>query len=203
MLTNQNEMRYSLKTQMKIIALILTVFVVQSSFGQYYIRTKKNIGVYSNKNFGQSRGLNSSFQLGVCTQIGGYVIPEFGAAFTSVGDDILFRSVTGAIQFRKRILQINERKRGRACVGEIVDLFLAPEYFYTPNNTFGFEKNTYSARYGLAIHHYKTGGGKRSRSWNTKLEAYHRTYFEEQSPLRNEFGLALRIQYFKTYDFLR
>lgn len=188
---------------MKITFLIFIFITIQSIFGQYYIRTKKNLGAYSNKNFGQSRGLNPSFQLGICTQIGGYVIPEFGASFTSVGDDVLFRSLTGAIQFRKRILKINERKRGRACIGEIIDLFVAPEYFHTPSNTFGFEKNTFAARYGLAIHHYQTGGNKRSRSWNTKLEAYHRTYFEELAPLRNEFGLALRIQYFKTYDFLK
>ena len=203
MLTNQNEMRYALKTQMKIIALILTVFVVQSSFGQYYIRTKKNIGVYSNYNFGQVRGLSSSYQLGICSQFGGYVIPEIGVSFVAMGDDMLFQSFTGAIQFRKRLLKINERKRGAKCIGEIIDIFVAPEYFHTPNNNINLDKNTFSARYGLAIHHYQSGGSKRARTWNTKLEAYHRTYFEEQAPLRNEIGVALRIQYFKTYDFLR
>lgn len=187
---------------MKLIVLFIASFIVHTAFGQYYIRTKKNIGVYSNYNFGQARGLATSYQLGICSQIGGYVIPEVGASFVANGDDIVFQSLTGAIQFRKRILRINERKRGAKCIGEIIDIFVAPEYFHTPNNNFNLDKNTFSARYGLAIHHYQTGGSKRAKTWNTKLEAYHRTYFEEQAPLRNEFGVALRIQYFKTYNFL-
>lgn len=203
MLTKPINLRCTNKIQMKLIVLFITGFFAQAAFSQYFIRTKKNIGVYSNYNFGQTRGLASSYQLGICSQLGGYVIPELGVSIVAKGDDFIFQSLTSAIQFRKRILKINERKRGAKCMGEIIDFFIAPEYFYTPNEQFNLAKNTFSARYGLAIHHYQTGGSKRARAWNTKFEAYHRSYFEDQTPIRNEFGIALRIQYFKTYDFLR
>jgi len=189
--------------QMKAVILLISLISFQIVFAQYYVRTKKNIGVYSTYNFGQDRILQPSVQLGVCSQIGRHFIPEIGATFVSVNQDAAFRSLNAAIQYRTRLLKIHERKRGAKCKLELLDLFVAPEYFYTPNESFRFDKNTYSLRYGLAIHHFETGGSKRSRAWLTKLEAYHRSYFGEISKGRREFGLALRIQHFKTYDFLR
>ena len=119
---------------MKSLFLLFLLTYCQFFSAQYYIRTKQNVGIYTNYNFGQSRVLNPSFQLGICTQIGGYMIPEAGVSFVSAGEENVFQSATGAIQFRKRILKINARKRGAKCMGEIIDLFVAPEYFYSPNN---------------------------------------------------------------------
>ena len=189
--------------QMKSVILLISMFYFQVVFTQFYIRTKKNIGIYSTYNFGQERVLQPSFQLGVCSQFGRHFLPEIGATFASVNNTATFRSVNAGLQFRKRLLKINERKRGAKCKFEILDLFIVPEYFYTPNETFHFDNNTYALCYGLAIHHFESGGSKRSRAWSTKLEAYHRSYFGEISLGRREFGLALRIQHFKTYDFLR
>lgn len=188
---------------MKAVFLIISLISFHIVFAQYYVRTKKNIGIYSTYYFGQKRVLQPSVQVGVCSQIGRHLIPEIGATFVSINQDASFRSFKAAIQYRTRLLKIHERKRGAKCKFELLDLFVAPEYFYTPNESFRFGKNTCSVRYGLAIHHFETGGSKRSRAWLTKLEAYHRTYFGEISKGRREFGIALRIQHFKTYDFLK
>lgn len=188
---------------MKALILLVFLFSFQVVFSQYYIRTKKNIGIYSAYNFGQGRVVQPSFQLGLCSQIGKHFIPEIGATFVSVNQDASFRSFNAGLQYRTKLLKIHERKRGAKCKFELLDLFVAPEYFRTPNESFRFDENTFALRYGLAIHHFETGGTKRSRAWLTKLEAYHRTYFGEISSGRREFGLALRIQHFRTYDFLR
>jgi hypothetical protein len=183
--------------------LLTTLFGVQIASAQFYIRTKKNIGVYSSYNFGQDRLMQPSVNIGLFTQIGKHFIPELGANFVSIDQEAAFRSLNAGLQYRTRLLKINERKRGAKCKMEILDLFAAPEYFYTPNESHRLEKNTYAMRYGIALHHFETGGFKRSRAWLTKIEAYHRTYFGYENPKRREFGIALRIQFFKTYDFLR
>lgn len=188
---------------MKAVILLISLISFQFVVAQYYVRTKKNIGIYSMYNFGQDRVLQPSVQVGLCSQFGRHFIPEVGATFVSVNQDATFRSLNAGLQYRTKLLKIHERKRGSKCKFELLDLFVAPEYFYTPIESFRFAKNTYSLRYGLAIHHFESGGSKRSRAWLTKLEAYHRTYFGEISSGRREFGLALRIQHFKTYDFLR
>ena len=188
---------------MKVLTLLISLISCQLVFAQYYIRTKKNIGAYSAYNFGQDRNLQPSLQVGLCSQVGRHFIPEIGATFVSVDQDATFRSLNAGLQYRTRLLKINERKRGAKCKFELLDLFVAPEYFHTPNQTFRLNQNTFALRYGLAIHHFESGGSKRSRAWLTKLEAYHRSYFGEINSGRREFGLALRIQYFKTYDFLR
>ena len=188
---------------MKAVILLISIFSCQVVSAQYYIRTKKNIGVYSAYNFGQDRVLQPSVQLGLCRQIGRHLIPEIGATFVSVNQDANFRSFNAGLQYRSRLLKIHERKRGAKCKFELLDLFVVPEYIRTPNKSFRFDKNTFALRYGLAIHHFESGGSKRSRAWLTKLEAYHRSYFGEISSGRREFGLALRVQHFKTYDFLR
>ena len=64
-------------------------------------------------------------------------------------------------------------------------------------------QSQFSIRYGLGLYHVESGGSKRSRAWLTKVEAYHRTYIGGTQDLPHEFGIALRVQHFKTYDFLR
>jgi hypothetical protein len=135
--------------------------------------------------------------------MGRHFIPEIGVSIVTLNENPAFRSFNAGLQYRTHLLRINQRKIGAKCKGELIDLFVAPEYIYTPNNSFRMNENSYSLRYGLALHHYESGGSRRSRAWNTKLEAYHRNYFGNTTPIKHEFGIALRIQYFKTYDFLR
>jgi len=80
---------------------------------------------------------------------------------------------------------------------------VTPEYRYSFENKRTETQNQFSVRYGLGLYHVESGGSKRARAWVTKVEVYHRNYFGNYSPSPYEFGLGLRIQHFKTYDFLK
>lgn len=131
-------------------------------------------------------------------------IPEVGLTLRNSNNLWSFSGINTALQFRKRALTLNSRKRGSKCKMELLDVFVAPEFFaMQPSNVRPtFPNHSFAIRYGLALHHFETGGSKRNRAWNTKFEVYHRNYFNENQPIKHEFGIALRIIHFKTYDFL-
>lgn len=190
---------------MKVRAVFILVLISKMVFGQYFIRTKKNFGVFTNYNFGEINGLQSpSLQLGICRQFGSYIVPEVGLTLRNSNNLWSFSGINTALQFRKRALTLNSRKRGSKCKMELLDVFVAPEFFaMQPSNVRPtFPNHSFAIRYGLALHHFETGGSKRNRAWNTKFEVYHRNYFSENQPIKHEFGIALRIIHFKTYDFL-
>lgn len=190
---------------MKVRAVFILVLISNMVFGQYFIRTKKNFGVFTNYNFGEINGLQfPSLQLGICRQFGSYIIPEVGLTLRNSNNLWSFSGINTALQFRKRALTLNSRKRGSKCKMELLDVFVAPEFFaMQPSNVRPtFPNHSFAIRYGLALHHFETGGSKRNRAWNTKFEVYHRNYFNENQPIKHEFGIALRIIHFKTYDFL-
>ena len=190
---------------MKVSTLFILVLVSNSLFGQYFIRTKKNFGVFSNYNFGEINGIKApSLQLGVCRHFGSYLIPEVGLTFRSNNDLWSFSGINAALQVRKRALKLNSRKKGGKCKMELVDVFVAPEFFaiQTENTRPAFPNHSFALRYGLALHHFESGGSRRNKAWNTKLEVYHRNYFNENQPIKHEFGIALRVIHFRTYDFL-
>jgi hypothetical protein len=191
---------------MKTSTLFILVLVSNSLFGQYFIRTKKNFGVFSNYNFGEINGNPApSFQLGVCRQFGSYVIPEVGLTFRNCDEIYSFAGINAALQFRKRALKLYVRKRGAKCKMELLDVFAAPELFaIQPKFTRpAFPNHSFALRYGLALHHFESGGSRRNKAWNVKLEVYHRNYFNAIQPIKHEFGIALRVLHFRTYDFLK
>jgi hypothetical protein len=194
--------------------ILLLAIQCQKISAQYYVRTKKNIGVIGMYNFSPVKtDLNLNFntsmpflQLGVCRQIGKYALPELGlslAAPTSFGQNPKFIGLFSGILLRKNLFKINERKHGAKCKAELIECFITPEYRLYFNEARHQNAGQFSVRYGLGLYHVESGGSKRSRAWLTKVEVYHRNYFNGAQTLPHEFGLALRIQHFKTYDFLR
>ena len=191
---------------MKTSILLILALISGLAFSQHYVRTKKNFGVFSNYNFGQINGnLAPSLQLGLCRQFGSYVIPELGITFRRNNDLWSYTGVNAAVQFRKRALKINSRKRGAKCKMELLDVFVAPELFaIQPKFTRpAFPNHSFALRYGLALHHFESGGSRRNKAWNVKLEVYHRNYFNAIQPIKHEFGVALRVLHFRTFDFLK
>jgi hypothetical protein len=185
---------------------------VQISSAQYYVRTKKNFGVIGMYNMSPvNADLNFSsstpfLQLGVCRQFGKYAVPEIGIALaspTTIGQNPTIAGLFTGLQLRKNLFTINERKHGSKCKAEVVECFVTPEYQLSFNNARNANTGQFAVRYGLGLYHVQSGGSKRSRAWVTKVEAYHRNYLGGPQALPHEFGVALRIQHFQTYDFLR
>lgn len=192
--------------------LLLFLTTCQIGNAQYYVRTKKNfgiIGMYNLRPVNTDLNLSAStpfLQLGVCRQFGKYALPELGfslAAPTSIGQNPTFTGLFTGLQLRKNLFKINERKHGAKCKAELIECFITPEYRLNFNEARHQNDGQFSVRYGLGLYHVESGGSKRSRAWVTKVEVYHRNYFGGAQALPHEFGLALRIQHFKTYDFLR
>jgi hypothetical protein len=190
---------------------ILLGFIYQSK-AQYYVRTKKNIGILGMYNLRpeakqQNLAATTPFlQLGLCRQFGKYAVPEIGitlAAPSSTGLDPTFEGLFTGLQLRKNLIKINQRKHGAKCKAELLECFVTPEYRYSLNDIRNSNQSQFSVRYGLGLYHVESGGSKRAKAWVTKVEAYHRTYIGGTQDLPHEFGIALRIQHFKTYDFLR
>jgi hypothetical protein len=173
---------------------------------------KKNMGVIGMYSFNPSQAnqmnaASSQFvQIGICKQLGKYTIPELGLAIKGPEAYGLNPTMTGVfsnIHFRKNLFVINQRKHGAKCKAEVLECFVTPEYRYSFENKRTETQNQFSVRYGLSLYHVESGGSKRSRAWVTKFEVYHRNYVGNYSPAGNEFGVGLRIQHFKTYDFLK
>jgi hypothetical protein len=179
---------------------------------QYYIRTKQNIGFLGMYNFrsqATQQVLTSPppfLQLGLCRQFGKYAVPEIGiklAAPNSTGLNPTFDGLFTGLQLRKNLVKINQRKHGAKCKAELLECFVTPEFSYSLHEIRSSNQRQFSVRYGLSLYHVESGGSKRAKAWVTKMEAYHRTYIGGPQDLPHEFGIALRIQHFKTYDFLR
>ncbi len=118
----------------RLFLLIFSISIQTLLFGLYFVRTKKNFGVFSNYNFGEIKGNPApSLQLGLCRQFGSYVIPEVGITFRNNNNLWPFTGVNTALQFRKRALKINSRKRGAKCKMELLDvLWLLSFLQYSP-----------------------------------------------------------------------
>ena len=189
----------------------------QFTEAQVYMRTHKNLGVYCQLNTSDfDKNGSYSFQTGITRQLGRYVLPEFGYRqmiqkdnnrFIELNDPIREHFLTTAMIFRAPLVVINERKKGRSCRGEVLEIFCGPEVFYRLNGSEGFKENlSTSIKGGLGVFHVRTGHSKRSKAWTVKLEAYYRHQFENpmnELHIPNEFGLQIRLLRYKVYDFLR
>ena len=188
---------------MKVTFLFLFSVLTAHLYGQHYIRTKKNLGVLGMYNLGQMNAIDPSYQFALCKQFGRYTLPELGVKAVSQESGLQINSLYAGVQFRKNLIKLNERKKGAKCKLEILEGFVTPEFNYYLSNTASAKPAPFSLRYGLGLYHVESGGSKRSRAWATKVEVYHRSYIQTSSPYQQEFGVALRIQHFKTYDFLK
>ena len=204
----------------KALAILFLILSIHHVEGQYYVRTKKNLGVIGMYNFGTSNSshtsnaLEPSFQVGLCRQIGKYAVPELGIKVSQnalQNNSAQIEGLFADVHFRKNLLKLNQRKKGAKCKAEVLECFITPEYHYLFNAARIQDKNQVALRYGLGLYHLESGGSKKSRAWLTKVEVYHRNNLVQlqnslnlsPAPLNNEFGIALRIQHFKTYDFLK
>ncbi|MBT5932174.1 MAG: hypothetical protein HOH34_02430 [Flavobacteriales bacterium] len=203
---------------MKKLILLLIIFSMnQFTEAQVYMRTHKNLGVYGQLNTSDfDKNGSYSFQTGITRQFGRYVLPEFGYRqmiqkdnnrFIELNDPIREHFLTTAMIFRAPLVVINERKKGRSCRGEVLEIFCGPEVFYRLNGSEGFKENlSTSIKGGLGVFHVRTGHSKRSKAWTVKLEAYYRHQFENpmnEFHIPNEFGLQIRLLRYKVYDFVR
>jgi len=203
---------------MKKLTLLLIIFSMNEPLeAQVYMRTHKNFGVYGQLNTSDfDKNGSYSFQTGITRQFGRYVLPEFGyrqmiqkdnTRFIELNEPIREHFLTTAMIFRAPLVVINERKKGRSCRGEVLEIFCGPEVFYRLHGADGVKENlSTSIKGGLGIFHVRIGHSKRSKAWTVKLEAYYRHQFENpinEFHIPNEFGLQIRLLRYKVYDFVR
>jgi hypothetical protein len=196
---------------MKQLFLLGIIVITTPLFGQIYMRTKKNIGFYGNYNYSEKNKSLNSFGFGFTKQLGHYILPEIG--YRQQTNDV-FRSnisplndrshfIQTGMTFRKKILKINERKAGRSCQAELIELFVTPEFFgRIPKESENLKFNS-AIRAGLGIYHFQTGFSRFSKMFQIKLEGYYRHNLSKDPIIPNEFGLQLRLQKFKVYDFTK
>ena len=178
---------------------------------QMYMRKKENFGFYMGGTFKDAQFNNLSFGLTrSCFQ---FFEPEIGLRsslpLNSSSDINPMQQLylTGGLNIRKSLFPINQRKVGRSCRGEIIEIFAAPEYnFLLKSDNERIDQGQFSLRTGLGIFHYRTGFSKRSKAWNVKAQVYYRYVpgpLTNTMGIKNEFGVQLRIFKFKTYDFFK
>lgn len=178
---------------------------------QYYERNKQNLGISP----GFSSGVKTnqkSFSLGISSQINRYLIPEITYRNTTNFDERMANKfgsnlhfVSSGIQFRKRIFSTPSRKVRGICTKEFIELALTPEYHLLLNPTQENQnnKNVFALRTSLLFFRYKSGSSKARKAWSYKLEGYYRYGFGEQTNIKKELGIQLRVTRFKVSNFLK
>ncbi|NBU73048.1 MAG: hypothetical protein EBS53_16675, partial [Bacteroidetes bacterium] len=144
-----------------------------------YVRTKKNIGFYTGVTFKNAQ--MNTLSVGITKSLWRYIEPEIGlraslpisaSADNNQMDNVY---ITSSLNFRKSLMAINQRKKGRSCRGEVLEIFVAPEYHVLiKSQTNRYDVGQFSLRGGFGIFHYQTGNSKRIKSWNVKGQLYYR-----------------------------
>ncbi|NBV08555.1 MAG: hypothetical protein EBR91_08375 [Flavobacteriia bacterium] len=196
---------------MRIGLLILLICKVSSLDSQIYMRKKQNIGFYTQGNFKNAQIDNMGF--GVTRLTLKYFEPEIGVrtTFPLATESNLFTPkhfyLDGALNIRKSLCVLNERKKGRSCRGEVLEIFVAPEYhILLKNSTARNDIGQGSIRAGLGLFHYQTGFSKRNKTYTLKIQCYYRWVPGPKTvtqTIGNEWGVQLRLFKFKTYDFVK
>ena len=192
--------------------LVASIFFLFSSvFAQMHMRKKQNMGVYAGGTF-QDAQFNT-FSAGITRSFFQFFEPEIGfrttLPFTATSDLSTPKNtyITAGLNLRKSLFPINQRKKGRSCRGEIIEIFAAPEYnLLVKSNSQRYDVGQFSLRTGLGIFHYRTGFSKGSKAWNVKAQVYFRYVpgpVTNTMSIKNEFGVQLRLFKFKTYDFVK
>ena len=196
------------------IALLITLIFSFVSNAQMYMRKKQNFGIYAQYNIALEERNNTSFNLGITKQFGRHFLPEFGfrsSTITNLNREDLITSTVHknylnlALMARVPLFKINERKKGRSCRAEVVEIFFAPEAYWNLPQTSSASNSFLSFKTGLGLYHVQSGFVKRNKAWTVKLEAYYRGVIRQQIPdnsINKEVGLQLRIIHYKTYDFV-
>ncbi|MFM7387423.1 MAG: hypothetical protein ACKO5L_04625, partial [Bacteroidota bacterium] len=192
---------------MRFFIALLSIALLHHAEAQVYMRKKQNIGFYTGGTFKDAQFNTAS--IGLTRSVFNYFEPEIGLRATlplaAPADNSQMHNVylTAGLNVRKSLFPINQRKKGRSCRGEIIEIFAAPEYNYLiKSNTDRFDQGQFSLRTGLGIFHYQTGFSKRSKAWNMKVQFYYRYVpgpITNTMSIKNEFGIQLRIFKFKTY----
>lgn len=196
---------------MRFFLALLSTVLLHHAEAQVYMRKKQNIGFYTGGTFKDAQFNTAS--IGLTRSVFNYFEPEIGLRaslpLTATSDNSQMHNVylTAGLNIRKSLFPINQRKKGRSCRGEIIEIFAAPEYNYlVKSNTDRYDKGQFSLRTGLGIFHYQTGFSKRSKAWNVKAQVYFRYVpgpITNTMSIKNEVGVQLRIFKFKTYDFVK
>ena len=196
------------------IALLITLIFPFVSNAQMYMRKKQNFGVYAQYNIGLEERNNTSFNLGITKQFGRHFLPEFGfrsSTITNIDREDLLSPVLHknylnvALMARIPVFTIFERKKGRSCRAEVIEVFFAPEAYYNLPQANSTANSFISYKTGLGLYHVQSGFGKRNKAWTIKLEGYYRGIFRQQNidnTINREIGLQLRIIHYKTYDYV-
>lgn len=189
----------------------LAISLMHCAFGQMYVRKKQNLGFYTGGTFKDAQF--NTVSVGLTRSVWNYFEPEIGLRATlplkAPSDNTQLHNVylSAGLNLRKSLFKINERKVGRSCRGEIIEIFAAPEYHVlVKSQTDRYDVGQFSLRAGLGLFHYRTGNSKRSASWNMKAQFYYRYVpgpLTNTMSIKNEFGIQLRIFKFKTYDFVK
>ena len=196
------------------IALLIILISPFVSNAQMYMRKKQNFGVYGQYNIGLEERNNTSFNLGITKQFGRHFLPEFGFRSSTINnlnrEDLLSpvlhkNYLNVALMARIPVFTIFERKKGRSCRAEVIEVFFAPEAYYNLPQANSTANSFLSYKTGLGLYHVQSGTGKRNKAWTIKLEGYYRGIFRQQNidnTINREIGLQLRIIHYKTYDFV-
>jgi hypothetical protein len=189
----------------------LAISLMHCAFGQMYVRKKQNIGFYTGGTFKDAQF--NTVSVGLTRSVWNYFEPEIGLRATlplkAPSDNTQLHNVylSAGLNLRKSLFKINERKVGRSCRGEIIEIFAAPEYHVlVKSQTDRYDVGQFSLRAGLGLFHYQTGFSRHSKAWNVKAQFYFRYVpgpITNTMSIKNEFGIQLRIFKFKTYDFVK
>lgn len=196
---------------MRFFLLALTIALMHCINAQMHLRKKQNIGFYTGGTFKDAQF--NTVSVGLTRSMLRYVEPEIGLRATlplkAPSNNTQLHNVylSAGLNLRKSLFKINERKVGRSCRGEIIEIFAAPEYYLlVKSQTDRYDVGQFSLRAGLGLFHYQTGFSKRSKAWNVKAQVYFRYVpgpLTNTMSIKNEFGIQLRIFKFKTYDFVK
>jgi hypothetical protein len=196
---------------MRFFLVACSFFLFSSVFAQMHMRKKQNMGVYAGGTF-QDAQFNT-LSAGITRSFFQFFEPEIGfrttLPLTATSDLSTPKNtyITAGLNLRKSLFPINQRKKGRSCRGEIIEIFAAPEYnLLVKSNSQRYDVGQFSLRTGLGIFHYRTGFSKGSKAWNVKAQVYFRYVpgpVTNTMSIKNEFGVQLRLFKFKTYDFVK
>ena len=149
----------------------------------------------------------NTFSAGITRSFFQFFEPEIGfrttLPFTATSDLSTPKNtyITAGLNLRKSLFPINQRKKGRSCRGEIIEIFAAPEYnLLVKSNSQRYDVGQFSLRTGLGIFHYRTGVSKGSKAWNVKAQVYFRYVpgpVTNTMSIKNEFGVQLRLFIFR------
>jgi hypothetical protein len=199
-------------------------------FGQFYIRTGKNFGLYLSGSpihtlhlKGNDLNLNSyQFSAGFVKMISSGIYPKIGYGYTFLKENSnivlsnkAIHSVNIGVLLDVNLLDFGQRKIGSTCHSIKCGIILTPEYRYAFSNGVlkNYSSGEFSGEIGLSFCHVSSSPSKKNRSRTKHYDFYYRNGFTPlyktngfagtDKYMSKEIGFRIRFMFNKVYDFLK